>query len=351
MKKSIEPVPGRVSTIIDVAELAQVSIGSVSRVLNGHASVKQSTLLKVMQAIKQLDYTPNMAAQSIRSKISRTITCILRDVEIAGFGRFVGAANKVFMEAGYALLLCNTEGDKARESELISLVSARRSDAILIAHSSEKDQALQQRLRDAKVPVVLVDREAPAWADAVVVDHRSAIRTATEKLLRLGHIRIALLTGHSDLYPARERIHGYREAHRELDMPCDPALCRQGWFEAEFAFEQTSLLAGASNRPTAIIAGGIQMLPGVLRALRVLKLSIPKDISVVGANDTDLTELHSPAISVESWDYAAMGKIAANLALERLRDTSPSESRRILVPAEFLLRESIGAPPLQAITV
>jgi LacI family transcriptional regulator len=249
------------------------------------------------------------------------------------------------MEAGYALLLCNTEGDKARERDLISLVSARRSDAILIAHSSEMDLELEQQISEAKVPVVLFDRESPTWADAVIVDHRSATRAATEKLLRLGHRRIALITGHPDLYPSRSRVHGYHEAHRDLDIPCDPSLCRQGWFGADFAFEHTSLLAGASNRPTAIIAGGISMLPGVLKALRVLKLSIPNDISVIGANETDLTELHTPAISVVSWDYAAMGKIAANLALERLRNNTPSEPRRVVVPAKFLFRESISTPP------
>jgi LacI family transcriptional regulator len=334
----------RVSTIVDVAALAKVSIGSVSRVLNQHESVKKSTRLKVINAINQLEYKPNMAAQSIRGKMSRTITCILKDVETPGFGRFVVAADKVFMEAGYALMLCNTEGDKSRERDLIALVSARRSDAILIAHSSEIDPELEKQISEAKVPVVLFDRESPGWADAVVVDHRSATRIATEKLLKLGHRRIALITGHPDLYPARSRVQGYKEAHQKFDIFCDPSLCRQGWFGADFAFEQTSLLASASNRPTAIIAGGIPILPGVLRALRVLRLSIPNDISVIGANETDLTELHTPAISVVSWDYAAMGKIAANLTLERLRNKTPSEPRRVVVPAEFLYRESISKP-------
>jgi len=347
MKKTMARNPEslhRVSTIVDVAKLAQVSIGSVSRVLNLHASVKQSTRMKVINAIKQLEYRPNVAAQSIRGKMSRTITCILKDVETPGFGRFIVAADKVFMDAGYALMLCNTEGDKSRERDLISLVSARRSDAILIAHSSEIDPELDKQIREAKVPVVLFDREIPGWADSVVIDHRSATRIATEKLLKLGHRRIALITGQPDLYPARSRVQGYKEAHQKFDLLCDPSLCRQGWFSADFAFEQTSLLASAANRPTAIIAGGIPMLPGVLRALRVHSLSIPNDISVIGANETDLAELHTPAISVVSWDYAAMGKIAANLTLERLRNKTPSDPRRVVVPAEFLYRESISTP-------
>jgi LacI family transcriptional regulator len=331
-------------TIWDVANLAQVSIGSVSRVLNANATVKPSTRLKVQRAIEQLRFKPNLAAQSIRGKLSRTVSCILRDVEIAGFGRFVRAADKVFMDQGYALQLCNTEGDKTRERELISLVTARRSDAILIAHSTEDDEQLHDLIRRTDVPVVLIDREFPRWADCVVVDHRSAVRTATEELLRLGHRRIALLTGSPTLFPTRERIVGFHEAHQAFGVSVDPTLCRQGSFEQDFGFNQTLLLASSKLRPTAIIAGGIEMLPGVLKALRLLMLRIPQDVSVVGAINTDLSELHNPAISVETWDYSTLGKIAANLVLDRLKEGFESEPRKVVVPSEFILRESVAKP-------
>jgi LacI family transcriptional regulator len=332
-------------TIRNVAQVAGVSVGSVSRVLNAKQSVSPEIREKVEAAIRELGYQPNLVAQSMRSQISRTIACIIRDIDISGFPRFVRAADAVLVRAGYALLLSNSEGRIERERELISVIAARRADALLIAQSSETDKALDELLHRLGIPVVLIDRELPEWADAVMVDHRSGIRQATEKLIRLGHRRIALLTGNRALYPARERIIGYEQAHAACAMPLDPRLLRMGSFEAGFAFEEISMLLGSVDRPTAVIAGGIEMLPGIIRALRVRGLSIPEDMSVVAAMNSDLADLFQPQISVEDWDYAEVGRIAANLLLQRIASGRIGEPQRVLVPTQFLLRESCASAP------
>ncbi len=330
-------------TIREVAKTAGVSVGSVSRVLNANDSVSPDIRARVQDAIAQLGYTPNLVAQTMRSKISRTIACIIRDIDISGFARFVRAADETFVQAGYALLLSNSKGDIDRERELISVIGARRADALLIAQSSETDKKLQDQLRRIGIPVVLIDREVPGWADAVMIDHRGGVRQATEKLLRLGHRRIALLTGRRSLYPARERIIGYEQALKAAGVAVDPRLLRLGTFEADFAFAETSALMTAAHRPTAIIAGGIEMLSGVVRALRARGMTIPGDVSVVAAMNTDLTDLFEPPLSVEDWDYAEVGRIAANLALQRIGGGGTPEPRRVLVPSRFIMRESCAA--------
>ncbi len=335
---------GHPPTIREVAQAAGVSVGSVSRVLNGKESVSPSIRVRVQQAIVQLGYTPNLVAQTMRSHISRTIACIIRDIDISGFASFVRAADEVLVQAGYALLLSNSKGQIERERELISVISARRADALLIAQSSETEKELDDLLRRIGIPVVLIDREVPEWADAVMIDHRGGVRQATEKLLRLGHRRIALLTGKRSLYPARERIIGYEQALTAAGLTVDPRLLRMGSFEADFGFEETSALMTSAERPTAIIAGGIEMLPGVVRALRARGMTIPGDVSVVAAMNTDLTDLFEPPLSVEDWDYAEVGRIAANLALQRIAaGGGAAEPRRVLVPTRFLMRESCAA--------
>lgn len=331
-------------TIRDVARIAGVSIGSVSRVLNSKGSVSQEVKARVERVVWELGYKPNLAAQSMRSQISRTISCIIRDINISGFARFVRAADEVLVRAGYALLLSNSEGRIERERELISVIGARRADALLIAQSVELDEEFGALLRRMGIPVVLIDRECPAWADAVMIDHRGGIRQATEKLIQLGHRRIALLTGKGNLFPARQRAEGYEEAHAAHGLPMDPALLRMGAFEAGFAFAETSALMASPERPTALIAGGIEMLPGVIRALRARGLSIPRDISIVAAMNTDLADLFSPPISVEDWDYAEVGRIAADLVLRRLGGNPPPGPQRVLLPAKFILRESCAPP-------
>lgn len=333
------------ATIKDVARVAGVSLGSVSRVVNGKPSVTPDVRARVLAAIEQLGYQPNTAAQSMRSQVTRTVGCIIRDINIPGLAAFVRAAHDVFVEAHYALLLSNSDGRAERERELISVLAARRADALLIGQYSENDAQLEALLKRIGIPVVLIDRESPAWADAVMVDHRGGIRKVTERLIQLGHRRIALITGSDALYPARERMIGFRNAHEAAGLPCDPAMIRSGSFIAEFGFEQTSLLMGLPNRPTAVIGGGIEMLPGIIRALRVRGLSIPRDVSLVGTLTTDLTDLHEPPITVEKWDYAEVGRIAARFALERLRDPSQEGPRRLMIPSEIVMRESCASPP------
>jgi LacI family transcriptional regulator len=344
-KKQVPPDRAPASTTIkDVARIAGVSLGSVSRVLNDNPSVTAEVRERVLAAIEKLGYQPNAAAQSMRSQVSRTVGCIIRDINIPGLAAFVRAAHDVFVEAGYALLLSNSDGRAEREKELISVMAARRADALLIGQHSETDLELEGLLRRLDIPVVLIDRERPDWADSVMVDHRGGVRKATERLIQMGHRRIALITGRDSLFPARERMIGFRKAHETAQLPCDPDFIRSGSFTAEFGFEQTSLLMSVPNRPTAIIAGGIEMLPGVIRALRVRGLSIPEDVSLIGTLNSDLAELYEPPISVERWDYAEVGRIAARFALERLRGTGQEGPRRLIIPSEIVVRESCSPP-------
>jgi len=330
------------NTIRDVAREAGVSLGTVSRVLNRKDSVRAEIRERVEKAIRELGYTPNAVAQSMRSRATRTVGCIIRDINIPVLASFVRAAHDVLYDAGYALLLSNSEGERRREMELIELLARRKADALMIAQYSERDDALHEMLKRIDIPVVLVDREFPEWADAVVVDHRSGIRRATERLFQLGHRRIALITGNPALLPSRARIEGFEAAHQVHGVRLVPDFVRQESFLADYAFQQTSILMSSREPPTAIIAGGIDMLPGVLRAIRTRGLSIPNDVSIVTATDSDLAQLADPPISVETWDYAEIGRIAAQLVLERIRGSASTEPRRVLVPTEFIQRESCG---------
>ena len=336
------------STIRDVARAAGVSLGTVSRVLNGKGSVSAEIRERVEKAIRDLGYTPNAVAQSMRSRATRTVGCIIRDINIPALASFVRAAHDTLYDAGYALLLSNSEGQRKREMELIELLARRKADALMIAQYSERDEALHEMLKRIGIPVVLVDRECPAWADAVMVDHRSGVRRATERLFQLGHRRIALITGSPALFPSRERIESFEAAHRAHGIAVVPSFVRQESFLADYAFQQTSILMSSKEPPTAIIAGGIDMLPGVLRALRTRGLSTPGDVSIVTASDSDLAQLSEPPIAVEAWDYAEIGRIAAQLVLERIHGPPAAEPRRVLVPAEFIHRESCGPVPLRA---
>lgn len=331
-------------TLRDVAREAQVSIGTASRVLNDKANVGDEVRRRVLAAIEILDYRPDAVAQSMRRGSTHVIGCVVRDINIPSLAAFVHAAQNVLDRAGFSLLVSNSEGREERERELLIRLNSQRSDGIMIGPYSPMTPTFDKFLRGLDAPIVMVDRDEPAWADAVMVDHAGSARRATDRLLGLGHRRIALLTGNPSIYPARERIRGYTAAYEAAGIDLDKSLIRADSFLSEASFRQTSALFNMSNPPTAILAGGIDMLAGVIKATRVRGLTIPDDVSVIGASDSELAELHSPAISVATWDQGEVGSTAATLLLDRIRHAGPEEPQQVLVASKFVDRDSTAAP-------
>jgi LacI family transcriptional regulator len=332
-------------TIRHVAVAAGVSVGTVSRVLNANTTVQAEVRRKVQRAIDKLGYSPNAVAQSMRIGSTRTIGCVIREINISQLAGFVRAAHDVLDEAGFSLVISNSEGRQERERELLSRLARRQADGVMIGPYTPIEGEFETFLRSLDIPIVLVDRDQQLWADAVMADHAQGTRLAVGHLLDIGHRRIALITGDQGLYPARERMRGYQEAYAARDLAPDRSLTHAGSFLPGAGFRITSAMLGQRNPPTALIAGGIDMLSGVLRAIKGRGLRIPDDISVVGAGHSELAELHTPSIAVVAWDQADVGRIAAGMLLDRLRNEAVDEGRHVLVPNEFVVRASIGPPP------
>lgn len=332
-------------TIRDVAKAAGVSIGTVSRVLNGKASVRPDIQAKVRKTIDELGYRPNAVAQSMRRRSTHMVGCIIREINIPPLAAFVRAAHDVLDKAGFSFLISNSEGRFERERELLNRLCSQQTDGIMFGPYAPMDPAFEKFLQGLETPIVLVDRDEPAWADCVMADHAGATFEATARLLDLGHRRIVLLTGEPVVFPARARLQGYLDAFASRGVEVDQALVRAKSFYATESFRHASSLLAGANPPTAIIAGGIDMLSGILRAIRVRGLRIPEDISVIGAGDSELTELYSPPISVVSWDQAEIGRTAAQLLITRMTKDRNAPAEHVLLPAEFIQRGSIAPPP------
>ena len=337
---------GNNKTIRDVAKEARVAIGTASRVLNGHKSVSEDVRRRVLKAIKKLHYEPDRLAQSMRLGVTHTVACVTRDIAIAGFGNIVNAAEDVLRDAGYTLLLAITDERKERELELLRILSQRRIDAIIIATSSEEDKDLNRHLHKLDIPVILLDREFPADIDAVMIDHRRGTMAAADHLLGYGHTKIALLTGLPSTRPGRERIVGFKSAMVTAGQ-VNPVI-RTGGFSAEFGFRETSSLLAGKSPPTAIIAGGMAMLAGVLQAIRVRGLHIPDDISVVAGADTELAALATPSVTAIRWSGVDQGRIAVQMLLNRLKGNRTGPVQRVLLSTELIKRESSGPVPKSA---
>jgi LacI family transcriptional regulator len=186
-----------------------------------------------------------------------------------------------------------------------------------------------------------LDRRSPEELDAVLVDHRAGIRQAMDYLLNLGHTRIGFISGQDTDFPVRDRLRGYHEALDARGMSCDDRLVRTGSFGIDYAYSEAVQFFSLADPPTAIIAGGTTLLAGVLRAVREAGRRIPEDVSVIGGQESELAQLHSPAISVIRWDHGQLGIAAARFLINRLQSVAVGVQRMIF-PSELIIRGSCG---------
>lgn len=329
-------------TIKDVASKAKVSVGTVSRVLNGNKSVGADIKARVERTIAQLDYQPDAVAQGMRSGSMRSVGFIIRDITVPALAAFVKAAQAVCHDEGYTLVIGCSDDRPRREVELLEALR-RRVDGLIMTTASEEEPELNAVRNALDIPLVVMDREASGNVDSVTIAQREGMYRAVKYLLSLGHRRIALVTGATDVFSSRERVQGYKDAFAEAGVAVDPDLIRTHSFTADFAYMAVSALLRGRNRPTAVVAGGISMLTGILRAISTERLRIPQDISVIGAGDSELAELIKPPVTVVRWNYNAVGEAGAKLVIDRIHDRS-LPPRRLHFPTELIIRESCAPP-------
>src|SRR3954465_6472069 len=338
------PQPNTRPTIRDVAAQAGVSVSSVSRVLNGGPHTSPELHGKIMRVVNRLGFEPDPAAQALRSRASNTIGCMVSDISNPLYSEMVNAAEEELQRAGYVLMLGATRHAEERETAFISAVRRRRMDGLLLFAGDNTHKNFTRALATPALPCVWIDREVPG-APSVRADHRGGGFEITRYLIGLGHRRIALLTGRAAPRPSSERLAGYRQAHAEAKIEVDPDLIRPQTQGSSIAFSDVCQLLQGPDRPTAIITLGTHMLAGVMDALASNGLRYPDDMSLVCIGDTDLARHATPGISALTWDLDQMGRVAANILLERIRGGDEARKvRPVYLPTRFILRHS-GAKP------
>lgn len=330
----------RAVTIHDVASKAGVAVSSVSRALSSHPDVSPAMKAKVFAAAEELGYSPDPGAQSLRSGFTRTIGFVVRDFANPFFGDIIHGVEEALNDAGYTLLVTNSSGDPGREVDRLTLLRQRKVDALLLSTISEASTRTSKAVAAFKRPVVLIDRDPRKLrAGSVLLDHAAGVREATADLIGLGHRRIAMITGSTAIRPTRERLRGYTEAFEAAGLSIDDSLQAPGAFSAAFARETTERLLAlpAGERPTAIVAGGVQTTIGVLEALSELGVRPGDDVSLVVCDDLPWLRVMRPRISVVTRDAEEMGRQAAGLALELIKGADP---RSVTLPTAYEVRET-----------
>ncbi len=335
----------RAVTIHDVANKAGVAVSSVSRALSSHPDVSPAMKAKVFAAADELGYSPDPGAQSLRSGFTRTIGFVVRDFANPFFGEIIHGLEEALNEAGYSLLVTNSSGDPGREVDRLTLLRQRKVDALILSSISEASGRTNKAVAALGRPVVLLDRDPRKLnAASVLLDHAAGVRAATADLIRLGHRRIAMITGSTGIRPTRERLRGFTEAHEAAGLSVSDEFLAPGAFSVSFAHETTERLLSLplGERPTAIVAGGVQTTIGVMEALTELGVRPGEDLSLVVCDDLPWLRVMRPRISVVTRDAEEMGRQAAWLALEMIKGAEP---RSVMLPTGYEVRETSRPVP------
>jgi LacI family transcriptional regulator len=330
---------GRRPTMREVAAVAGVSLTTVSRVVNGAQDVDPHLVVRVRDAISLLGYRRDLAATMLRrsDRASATIGLLLEDVANPFFSALHRSVEDFARARGVLVFAGSSDEDPARERELAEGLVARGVDGLIITPTAG-DQSYLTRERDAGIPLVFVDRP-PRFidADAVISDNAGGAHAAVEHLIRSGHSRIAHLGDRPEVFTAKERLRGYREALEHHGIAEDPELIVEGLLSSEMAAATTARLLSLPAPPTALFTSQNLITIGACHALRTAGLH--ETIALVGFDDVLLADALDPPLTVVAQDPAALGREAAELLFSRL-DGYAGPSREVIVPAPLIARGS-----------
>jgi DNA-binding LacI/PurR family transcriptional regulator len=322
--------------ISDVARRASVSPATVSRVLNGDPRVGEAYRARVLRAVEELDYRPNVLARNLRRQRTATIGVVVPDIENPHFGELVRSVEDQAFDAGYRVLVCNTDETAEKQRAYLEALIDERVLGVIISPSDPGGEQIA-RLLDLGIPVVACDREVEdARADAVLADNVKAVRIGTELLIAAGHHRIAFIGGRADVETGAERLAGYEMAMRAAGLE---TMEVDGDFRLELAETAVTGLLKRDPRPTALIVANNLMTLGALRAIREARLRVPTDVALVGVDDPPWSALVDPPLTTLAQPVRAMAADAMELLLQRVSGVRENP-RRIVHPFQLRPRES-----------
>lgn len=330
------------STITEVAKLAGVSIATVSRVLSNHPHVSDEVRQKVLDAVRQLGYEPHRVAQRLRARQSRLIGIIATDITNPFLNTVMACVEEVFFERGFTVLMSNTNADRKKELNYLSMMESEAIDGLVITPTSENVDRVAE-LSEKGLPITVVDRRMTAGrVDVVLSDNVAGARTATEHLLRLGHQRIGHIGGPLHLTSGRERYEGYLEAMQASPWPASPDLVHFGDYRRESGYNAATELLQSDTPPTALFVANNLMTLGALNAIHDQGISIPDDIAIVGFDDMPWARSLNPPLTTVAQAVEEIGYHAARLLMARIEqpDLPP---RTEVVGTQLMVRASCGA--------
>jgi LacI family transcriptional regulator, repressor for deo operon, udp, cdd, tsx, nupC, and nupG len=328
-------------TIKEVARALDVSPSTVSRALSRPELLSEETRTRVLQAVAELGYQPNLIARGLRLKKTGLLFVIVPTLSPFFLEVFRGV-ERAARETGYNVLMGHTERDSARELVFLDQVSSQRADGIILVTSANQDEL---RARQKRIPPLVAALEKVSGIDvpSASVDHHKGAMDATNHLLALGHTRIAHIAGPDIQTIAQHRREGFREAILAADLDPDAYPIISGDYSTLLGENAMGELLTHNPPPTAVFAGNDEIAIGAIRTLKRVGLEVGRDVSVIGFDDQRIASLYEPALTTVRVPTEELGYQSALMLVKRL--AGDEEIEDLVLPTTLTIRGTTGSAP------
>lgn len=329
------------ATIKDVARLAGVSTTTVSHVINKTRFVAENTTRKVWAAVDELNYAPSAVARSLKCNSTRTIGMLVTKSTNPFFAEVVHGVEEYCYNEGYTLILCNTEGNLAKQRDYLRMLAEKRVDGLLVMCTDLNEELLALLEKKKDLPMVVMDWGARhVNTDRIQDNAELGGYIATKHFIDNGHTKIGCISGQMDRLTCHERLQGFRKALDEAGLLYNPDWVVEADFECDSTVEAANKLVALEDRPTAVFCFNDIMALAAISTFRQAGLDVPNDISVIGYDNIDLAGFFSPPLTTIHQPKNRLGKTAIKLLMERLANKE-NQQQIFEVQPELVVRRSV----------
>lgn len=322
-----------------VAKRAGVSASTVSRVISNKSYVKEKTRQRVLKAVEELNYIPNVLAKGLKMGTTNTIALMVPSIQNQIFPIVARGVEDMARKNGFTVILCNTDEDIAVEKDYINKLRNRWVDGFIVSSMMPNSDHIY-KLQEEGFPVVLTARYNDDRISAVVIDNYQAAYDAVCHLVKTGHKKIAIALGRINLPIYQMRFDGYKDALEHNGINLDEKLIINDTNGDSGFYHSTINLLKTGIRPDAIFATSDPKAIVVVRAITDFGLKIPEDISVLGFDNIEMSSLMEPPLSTVSQPLYEIGELAAKKLIDMIRGNGPAVPTVDVMRTDLIIRKS-----------
>ena len=327
-------------TIKDIAKKADVSVTTVSRVLNNKPDVGDDTRARILRLIEDMNYNPNSVARGLVMQKTHTIGLIIPDISNPFFPQIARAIEDKAQEHGYSVIFFNTDNHLEREKKAVELFKSKQVDGLIVSLSLGNEEILKE-LKASNYPVVQIDRSVLNNSYPLVsIDNKNSAYQIVEYMLKKGYRKIAHISGDLNTTTARERLEGYKKAISDYGIEINEDYIIEGDYTQHSGFEAVKKLLKLKDRPTAVFAANDLSAAGVYKALFAADLKIPEDMAVAGHDDIGIASLLRPELTTMRQPKYSLGERAVSVLLKMINN-SGTECEDQILKTNLIIRESV----------